>query len=293
MDRVLVTGATGRQGGSVVDALLADGVAVRAFTRDATSERARALSARGVEVVEGDLDRRTHLRRAMDGVDGVFLVTDYFGAGRAGEIHQGRNGVRAAVEAGVDHLVYSSVASADRAPGLEHFRTKRAVESYLRKMFPSATVLRPAYFMTNFESQRSAVADGRLALPLGRSTRLALVDPRDIGRVAARVFAEPGRFAGDTIELAGDELTLAEMAAAFSDVLGRPVIAERVRNDDARLRMGEEMADMFAWFNTVGYDVNVPALERYTGLRMSRFREYLEREWAGTELGHERPAASA
>jgi uncharacterized protein YbjT (DUF2867 family) len=292
MYRVLVTGATGRQGGSVVDALLADGVAVRAFTRDATSERARALSARGVEVVEGDLDRRTHLRRAMDGVDGVFLVTDYFSAGRAGEIHQGRNGVRAAAEAGVDHLVYSSVASADRAPGLEHFRTKRAVESYLHKRFPSATVLRPAYFMSNFESQRSAVADGRLALPLRRSTELALVDPRDIGRMAARAFADPERFAGRTVELAGDELTLSGMAAAFSEVLGRRVTPEHVRTDAAYERMGEEMADMFAWFNSVGYDVNVRRLEAETGVEMTRFREYLEREWADAEFGAEMPAPS-
>lgn len=280
MDRVLVTGATGQQGSSVVDALLADGVAVRAFTRDATSEAARALADRGVELFEGDMDRHTHLRRAMEGVDGVFLVTDYFSAGRAGEIHQGRNGVRAASEVGVDHLVYSSVASADRAPGLEHFRTKRAVEVYLWKMFPTATVLRPTYFTSNLESQRSAISDGRLALPLGTSTRLAMVDPRDIGRVAARVFADPARFAGDTIELAGDRLTLTEMAAAFSEVLDRPVVADHVREDHARERMDPEVADMFAWFNAVGYDVNVPALERHVDLRMTRLEEYLQREWA-------------
>lgn len=291
MDTVLVTGATGQQGGSVVDALLADGVDVRAFTRDATSEAARALADRGVKLFEGDMDRRTHLKRAMQGVDGVFLVTDYFSAGRAGEIHQGRNGVRAASEAGVDHLVYSSVASADRAPGLEHFRTKHAVEVYLRKMLPTATVLRPAYFMNNLGSQRAAIADGRLSLPLGRTTRLAMIDPRDIGRVAARVFADPERFAGDTIELAGDRLTLAEMAATFSDVLDRPVVAEHVRQDRARERMSDEIAEMFAWFNTVGYDVNVPAVERHTGVRMTRLAEYLQREWA--DIGAEPTPATA
>jgi len=291
MDRVLVTGATGQQGGSVVDALLADGVAVRAFTGDATSGPARELADRGVELFEGDMDRRTHLRRAMEGVDGVFLVTDYFSAGRAGEIRQGRNGVRAASEAGVGHLVYSSVASADRAPGLDHFRSKRAVEIYLRKLFPTATVLRPAYFMSNFESQRAAIEAGRLSLPLGRTTQLAVVDPRDIGRVAARVFADPERFAGDTIELAGDRLTLTGMAAAFSDVLDRPVVADHVRGDRAHERLPGEIADMFAWFNAVGYDVNVPAVERHLGLRLTRLPAYLRREWA--EVGAEPAPATA
>jgi uncharacterized protein YbjT (DUF2867 family) len=283
VDTVLVTGATGRQGGAVVDALLADDGTVRALTRDPSSERARALSARGVEVVRGDMERRSDLRRAMAGVDGVFLMTDYFAGGRAAEISQGRNGVRAAVEAGVGHLVYSSVGSADQPSGLAHFRSKGAVEAYLRKMLPGATVVRPTYFATKFEGQRDAIASGRLALPLGPRTRLAVVDPRDIGRVVARVFAAPERFAGQTLTLAGDQLTPPEFAAAFSHALGRPVTYERVPSATAREAIGEELAAMFEWFDAVGYDADVGALERETGVEMTQFADYLGREWAATD----------
>jgi uncharacterized protein YbjT (DUF2867 family) len=285
MDPILVTGATGRQGGSVVDALLADGRSVRALTRDASSDRARRLADRGVDVVEGDLARRRDLRRAMAGVDGVFLVTNYFEAGRAGEIRQGRNGVRAAAEAGVEHVVFSSVASADHAPGVEHFRTKHAIESYLRRMLPSATIVRPTYFMSNLESQRAAVADGTVALPLGRYTRLSLVDPRDIGRVVAAVFADPDRFAGRTLDLAGDDLTLAELAGAFARVLGHPVAPDYVRREAARERMGADTVAMFEWFDRVGYDVDIAALEAATNVEMTRFESYLAREWTDADAG--------
>jgi uncharacterized protein YbjT (DUF2867 family) len=282
VNTVLVTGATGRQGGSVVDALLADGVDVRALTRDPTSDRARALADRGVEVVGGDLDRRADLRRAMGGVDGVFLVTDFFSAGRAGEIRQGRNGVKAAVEAGVPHLVYSSVGSADRAAGLAHFRSKHAVEVYLRKVVPDATVVRPTYFTTNLEFQRDGIEAGRLSLPLSPRTRLAVLDPRDVGRVVARVFADPDRFAGRTLELAGDEVTPVEMAAHLSRAVGRPVTHVRTSRADARETLGDEVGAMYEWFDDVGYRVDVPALARETGVDLTSFAAYVDRSWAGT-----------
>jgi uncharacterized protein YbjT (DUF2867 family) len=282
---ILVTGATGRQGGSVVDALLGTGATVRGLTRDPASERARRLADRGVEVVEGDLARRRDLRRAMAGADGVFLVTDYWSAGRAGEIRHGRNAVRAAREAGVERVVFSSVASADRAPNVEHFRSKAAIEAYLRKVFPTATVLRPTYFTSNFESQRAGIAEGRLALPIGRYTQLALLDPVDLGRVAARAFADPDRFAGRTLELAGDAVTLREAAATFQRVLGHTVEAEYVRPADARERLSEDVVAMYEWLDRVGYDVSPRRAEAETGLELTSLASYLTREWTDGDGG--------
>jgi uncharacterized protein YbjT (DUF2867 family) len=163
---------------------------------------------------------------------------------------------------------------------VEHFRSKAAIEAYLRKVFPTATVLRPTYFASNFESQRAGIAEGRLALPIGRYSRLALLDPVDLGRVAARAFADPDRFAGRTIELAGDVVTLREAAATFQRVLGHPVEAEYVRPADARERLSEDVVAMYEWLDRVGYDVSPRRAEAETGLELTSFASYLTREWA-------------
>lgn len=109
---VLVVGATGNQGGAVVDGLLAaddDQFSVYGLTRDATSEKAQALADRGITVVEGDLNETESLRNAMNEVDAVFAVTNYFIAGFESEIEQGTNLAEVAAESDIDHFVYSSV----------------------------------------------------------------------------------------------------------------------------------------------------------------------------------------
>jgi uncharacterized protein YbjT (DUF2867 family) len=147
--RVLVVGATGNQGGAVIDGLLAmnaDQFSVYGLTRDATSEKAQALADRGVTVVEGDLNDTESLRDAMDEIDAVFAVTNYFIAGFEGEIEQSTNLAEVAAESDVNHFVYSSVGGADRTTEVEHFLSKYRVEQRIAEMELPATVLRPVYF---------------------------------------------------------------------------------------------------------------------------------------------------
>jgi uncharacterized protein YbjT (DUF2867 family) len=295
---VLVAGATGRQGGSVVDHLLAGDageVTVHGLTRDAGREAARRLADRGVRLVEGDLTDRAAMDAAVAGMDGVYLVT----AGDSADVErrQGTTGVEAAAAAGVDHVVLSSGGGADRRPGIPHVDAKADVEATLRSTAVDWTVLAPHSFASNLERQREAIRGGRLAFPLPEGAKLAIVDPDDVGRLAARAFArltddrpapgsgvdgpDPGRLVGARVELAGDVLTLEGMADVFTDVLGRPVEPVHLPPD----AVPEGMRAFLGWM--AGLDVDrVPERlrERY-GFEPRTLRDYLLRTGWGEDDG--------
>src|SRR5258708_18987172 len=122
-DVVLVTGATGRQGGSVVNHMLAKGRNLRALSRDPGSAAAKALTDGGVDVVRGDLEDPASLENAVRGVRGVYSVQDYWAVGAKREVQQGKNIADAANKAGVEHFVFSSVGGAERDSGIDHFES--------------------------------------------------------------------------------------------------------------------------------------------------------------------------
>ncbi len=120
---IVVTGATGKQGGAVIRHLSKQGGwKLRAVTRHPESEAARALAAQGIEVVQGDMANRADMDRALQGAYGVFSVQNTWEAGVDGEIAQGKNVADAAKAAGVQHFVYTSVGGAERATGHPAFR---------------------------------------------------------------------------------------------------------------------------------------------------------------------------
>lgn len=276
--RVLVVGATGNQGGAVVDGLLAtddEQFSVYGLTRDATSEKAQALADRGVTVVEGDLNDPESLRDAMNGVDAVFGVTNYFIAGFEGEIEQGTNLAKVAAESDIDHFVYSSVGGADRTDEVEHFISKFRVEQRIADLNLPTTVLRPVYFMNNFEGMRDNIQSGTLALPLNEGISLQMLDVADYGDVVARVFTASDEFVGETIEVAGDEQTLEEMAETFTDVLSSDIVPVHVPLEDARERQPEDLVKMYEWFNSEGYAADIDGLETDFEMQFNSLGTYL------------------
>src|ERR1035441_5506439 len=129
---ILVTGATGQQGGAVARQLLKQpSFAVRALSRDLAKPAARALAQAGAEVIRGDLNDPASIRRALEGAYGVFSVQNFMETGFDGEINQGKHLADAAKSAGVQHFVYSSVVSADRRTGLPHFESKWQIEQHI------------------------------------------------------------------------------------------------------------------------------------------------------------------
>src|SRR5437762_1786984 len=131
---VLVTGATGKQGGAVVEALLTRGHQVRALTRNSASPAANRLREQGVEIAVGDFSDSASLLRAATGVDAVFAMGIPFLAGNEHEVQQGLAIANAARDASVGHLIYSSVASADRHTGIPHFDSKYPVEEHIASL---------------------------------------------------------------------------------------------------------------------------------------------------------------
>ncbi|MFC7225977.1 NmrA/HSCARG family protein [Salinirubellus salinus] len=290
--KVLVAGATGTQGGSVVEHLLSGAYGdydVYGLTRDADSDAARALESRGVTVLEGDLTDAARMRECCEGMDAVFCVTTFFEAGTDAETAQGITLVEAAKEAGVERFVYSSVGSADAAP-LAHFASKARVEERIEELGFDYTVVRPVYFMQNLASfQAEEIADGTVTIPMSPDTPLALLDATDIGKTVAMALADPERFVGTTVELAGDNRTPAEIAAALSDVVGHDVAHVRPDIDDYRAMAGDEMADMYAWFEEGGYGANPMADAETYGIEPNDFETFLSESEA---FRSSRPVAS-
>jgi uncharacterized protein YbjT (DUF2867 family) len=285
---ILVAGATGRQGGSVVRYLLERQLTVRALVRDPQSDRAKALAGQGIEIAQGDMDDLASPKKAMAGIRGVYSVQDYFTAGAAREVQEGKNMADAALGAGVDHFVFSSVGGAERESGIAHFETKWEIENHIRKLGLPATVIRPAGFMENFfipqlEKQlEKQLVKGRLFNPVRADRRLQTIASDDIGKFISLAFAQPDRFIGLQLEIAGSELNSSETADVFSRVLGQRVKAHHLPLPVVRLSMGKEWYQMFTWLNQSGFHADIPVLRRdYPDVPLTSLEEWLRREgWA-------------
>jgi uncharacterized protein YbjT (DUF2867 family) len=258
---VVVTGATGNQGGAVVKGLLERGHEVRAVTRDTDSAKARELANAGVLLVRASLEDTAELTKALEEATSLFAMTTPFGGGTQAETRQGISAADAAKAAGV-HLVFTSVGSANRQTGVPHFDSKYEVEKHIADIGVRATVLAPVYFMENLHYGKEQLAKGIYAAPLPPTRRLAQVAVADIGAVAVRLLEDPARFAGKRFDLAGDELTGNDVIAVLSRVTRRPFTYFQVPLDVFRQRMGEDQAKMAEWFDRVGFKADRAALRR-------------------------------
>lgn len=258
---VLVTGATGKQGGAVARALLDHGHRVRGMTRDVDSEAARALTALGAEMVAGDFADSDSLVTAATGVDAVFAMSTPFEAGIETEVAQGVALIDAAVAAGVDHFVYTSVASADENTGIPHFDSKYEVERYLSASDLAWTVVAPVYFMENLFMPQTmeGLGNGIYATPLPADLVLQQVAVADIGALGAHVVANRDAFTRRRVEIASDELTSTQSAEVLTRVLDRPISTFEVPMDQIR-EFSEDFALMYEWFISTGYSVDIEEL---------------------------------
>jgi uncharacterized protein YbjT (DUF2867 family) len=288
---ILVTGATGRQGGAVARRLLKDGWYVIALTRDPAKPSSKELARLGIEVVKGDLNDRASLNSAMKKTYGVFAVLTPFEQGLDAEVQQGKNIADAAKAAGIKHLVYSSVAAAERHTGIPHFETKRKVEQYIGSLGIPATILRPVFFTYNFNSPdlRQSILGGTLSLAINPDKMLQMLAAEDFAEFVTIAFANPQTYIGKSMELAGDELTMTETAEVFSRVIGRHVRFVEMPIEQVR-KASEDMAKMFEWFNREDFRANIMAL-RSTNPGLMTLETWLRRTgWVNAAAGKARAA---
>jgi uncharacterized protein YbjT (DUF2867 family) len=273
---ILVNGPTGHQGGAVLRHLREKKFLVRALVRDMGATAIRALAGHGVELAQGDLEDRGSLTRAMEDLYGVYSMQT--SKDTEAEIRQGVNVAESARKMDVSHLVYSSVASADQHTGIPHFDSKFRIEEYIRGTGVPYAIVRPVFFMENWLGMKDQILDGKLELPLKAGTRLQMVTVDDIGAVAAMAFEHPKRWQGRAFEVAGDELSMTQLAQAFSRMIGREVKYVQVPWEEFEHRIDPAHVSMFRWLDNVGYSVDIPAVrQEHHGLKS--FEQWLQSSW--------------
>ncbi|WP_165252970.1 NmrA/HSCARG family protein [Paludisphaera soli] len=291
---ILVTGATGKQGGAVVRALQQAGRTVRAMTRDPQSAAGRALAERGVEVVKGDFNDPASLDAALAGVGGVFSMQ--MGSQPSDpdtEIVTGKALVEAAHRAGVSMVVHTSVA---RAGDQENFigwdegrweplywNNKAAVNEMVKtRGFPHWVILKPALIMEDLVPPMvdfmfpSLAERGRFETAIEPDTRLDWIAAQDIGAFAAAAFADPERFHGHEIDLSADCVTLVEVAAKIAEVTGKPVSALTFSEDELVAQGYHSlMVRGQVWDNVEGYKVDLDAVRSW-GVPLTTLDQFIK-----------------
>jgi uncharacterized protein YbjT (DUF2867 family) len=289
---ILVTGATGAQGGAVVDALQGTGITTRALVRDPASAASIALAARGVELAQGDFDDSDSLRQAAVGAYGVFSVQNPPSpADSESEVRTARKLIEAALACGADVFVHTSVARAgdhhafagwDEGRWWKTYWTSKDEANALVRAaaFPHRLILKPAYMMDNFIAPKSAwmypglAKRGAIEHAMGRETRLDLIAAADVGRFAAAAFIDPVRFDRMEIDLAAESLTMEQAAQAIAAATGKPVAAHSLSADQA-VAMGNApgLTESQQWASVEGYKVDIAKANAH-GIALTKFADW-------------------
>ena len=269
---ILVTGATGQQGGSLTRLLLQKKHKVYALTRNTQSPAAQDLRNRGANIVKGDLDDSDSLKRAVKDVESVFLMGTPFDDGTEGETRRGKLMADIAKENNIEHLVYSSVANADKNTGIPHFESKYKVEQHIKNLGIPHTIIGPTFFMENLLGP--GLEQGQLALPLSSSTTLQQSALENIGEFSALVLERRKPFLGKRIDIASDEVTGEQAAKILSNELRQriryvPVPLEQV------YQANEDMARMYEWYEKTGTGIDISSLhQEYPEVNWLSFRDW-------------------
>jgi uncharacterized protein YbjT (DUF2867 family) len=289
---ILITGATGKQGGSVLKQLATNSSSTEytllAVTRDATSTSAKRILERypAVKLVQGDLDNVQSLFAAAkaalkdagvpEQIWGVYSVQVSMGPGvtMESEVKQGNELIDESIKEGVTHFVYSSVdrggneQSFETGTPIPHFQTKLTIEQHLLEKAGKDgermgwTILRPVAFMDNLEpGMKTKVFLAALRDTL-KGKSLQWVSCEDIGLFGAKAFREHSKWNARAEGLAGSELTFDEMSGCFERVIGSPVPVAYSFMGSALMWTVTELNLMITWFATGGYGVDVARLKK-------------------------------
>ena len=258
---IVVTGATGLQGGAVTRHLLKDGWHVRALTRNATSKRAQALAVSGAEVVRGDMGEAASLRPVFAGAYGVYSVQNPFISGPEAEVRQGKTVAEVAKDSGVQHLVYGSAGIGRKGSGIPSWETKLLIEEHMRALSLPLTILRPMAFMELMTEKKffPAVAMWHVMPRLmGDSRRLPWICEDDLGAIAAQAFGAPQQFVGKDLTLASDVQSLSECRALYREVMGRspPQFPMPIWLFQRFGFVGRDLTTMWRWLRTGEIDLD-------------------------------------
>src|ERR687885_924816 len=269
--KILVTGATGQQGGSLARLLLQKKHKVHALTRNTQSPAAQDLRNKGANIVKGDLDDSDSLEHAVKDVESIFLMGTPFEDGTEGEIRRGKLMADIAKENNIEHLVYSSVANADKNTGIPHFESKYKIEQHIKNLGIPHTIIGPTFFMENLLGP--GLEQGQLALPLSSSTTLQQSALQNIAEFSALVLERRKPFLGKRIDIASDEVTGEQAAEILSNVLGYKIKYVSIPLEQVH-QANEDMAPIYEWYEKIGTGIdNAYPHQEYPELNWLTFKE--------------------
>jgi uncharacterized protein YbjT (DUF2867 family) len=274
--KILVTGATGQQGGALARLLLQKKHKVYALTRNIQSPAAQDLNDKGANIIKGDLDDSDSLYYAVNNVESVFLMGTPFEDGTEGEIRRGKLLANIAKDKGIEHLVYSSVANADKNTGIPHFESKYKVEQHIKNLRIPYTIIGPTFFMENLFGQ--GLRQGQLALPLPSSTILQQSALDNIAEFSSLVLERRNPFLGKRIDIASDEVTGEQIAKILSKESGLHIRYVQIPLDRV-YQSNQDMARMYEWYEKVGTGIDIPRLhQEYSKINWMTFKNWAENQ---------------
>lgn len=287
MEKIItVFGATGAQGGAVVQALLDEKkFKVRGVTRNVDSSKAKSLKEKGVEMVKADIDDAVSVASALEGTYGVFLVTNFWEyMNKEREIKQGKIVADAAKKAGVQHFVYSGLEKVNELIGREcpHFDGKGVVEDYLQEIdLPNTSVRYGMYYHVLVDPNMFAPRkqeDGTYLVVSATQGPVYIVDPADGGPAVASIFNQPKEFIGKKVGLAGDHISMEEIVDLIGKTFNKTVSYQQVPVDvyaAFKFPGAENIAAMFEYYNrhTLVRDID---LTKKLNPKTKNFQEWLE-----------------
>jgi uncharacterized protein YbjT (DUF2867 family) len=270
--KILVTGATGQQGGTLARLLLQKKHKVYALTRNTESSTSQDLRNKGANLVKGDLDDPDSLEQAVNGVDSIFLMGTPFEDGTEAETRRGKMMADIAKEKNIEHLVYSSVANADKNTGIPHFESKYKIEQHIKNLGIPYTIIGPTFFMENFLGP--GLQQGQLALPLSSSSILQQSALKNIAEFSALVLEHRKPFLDKRIDIASDEVTGEQVAKILSHELGHRIRYVHVPLEQVR-ETNEDMARMYEWYERVGTGIDIAGLhQKYPEVNWLTFKDW-------------------
>ncbi|EMC96959.1 hypothetical protein BAUCODRAFT_138352 [Baudoinia panamericana UAMH 10762] len=291
---LVVTGATGKQGGALIRALLAQPsqpFQIYALTRNKSSKGAQALATKpNVHVIQGSFDQPGDIFKQVQKPWGLFLMTMPMNPVK--EEQEGKAMARAALEAGVKHIIFTATdrggqeKSEQNPTDIAHFRSKfeieREIAAQVKKYDATYTFLRPVAFFENLAPGFIGKAFVSIWRLNGADRKLQMISTSDIGRIGTEAFlnADSDEYCNKGISIAGDSLTPTEAAQIFKQVTGQEIpwtysIVGRL----IKWILYEQLGKMFDWFATESYGADVPALRKRYPF-MQDFKTWLEQDSA-------------